>query len=99
MGKRYAWVALGALVIVTVAAVVAMLALRADGEPSTVVRPPVATPMTTSTPAPTPTVAPATAVTPAPTVTSAVSPSPTPTPTASPTPTPEPGGPVLPYNS
>ena len=99
MGKRYARVALGALVIATVAVVaVVLVGVPGNGEPSTVVRPRVATPVTTSTPAPTATVAPTPS--PTPSATPAPSPAPTPSapPTASPTPTPEPDGPVLRYD-
>ena len=98
MGKRYVPVALGALgalVIVTVAVVAMVLVgVPGNGEPSAVVRPPVATPVTTSTPALTPSVAPTSS--PTPTVAPTSSPTPSVTPTA--TPTPEPDGPVLRYN-
>ena len=103
------WAGLGtaaaAGVVVAVAAAVAVVAvvlvgLPGSGEPSAVVRPPAAPPVTTSTPPPTPTDAPAAAATSAPTATPTPSPSPTPVPgpTATPSPTPEPGGPLMRYD-
>ena len=96
IARPLVWVGLGtaaaAGVVVAVVAAVAVVAVvlvgvPGNGEPSAVVRLPVATSEATSTP--TPTVAPAT---PSPT------PSATPAPSPTATPTPEPGGPVIRYD-
>ena len=95
IARPVAWVGIGtaaaagvtvAVVAAVVAVAVVLVVVPGDGEPSAVVRAPLASSEATSAPAPTSTVAPTATAPPTPAATAPPTPAATPTPTATPTP-------------